>query len=1572
MPIRAEVEGLGTLEFPDGTAESVIQATVKRELGAKAPVVPQRPGLASQFLSSVQEGLAEIPRQAGRLVSGIFAPEVKDPFGIMSPETTRVTGQRIAQRRADIAQAGEDIAGLVKPSVPLPPPQGVTENLVRGAGQMVGQLPVYRGAGRLVGGTLAGSGLAARAPRIARAAGSVGAFTVPSALSEKPEIRSAAGQGIAFGAIESAPISPKAKAVLIPLMGYLTARAGGATHEEAAGGAGAFAVLGFAPKVHELLKRGMAREAATVVREQTGVDEGEFLPLMRGAQEQRTPAPGVSPPPVPPQRGYEQPGGPETFRATRGPRPPIPALTKVQVPTKSGAKLRTVFARPAPPAIEPQEPRPPQPIYTPLLTPGRRAAVPIPPTTPAWQLSGAPKVTSPQEAQAMIEAEVFPPEGPPVRQVFPERIGVPRSTVPPLIPAPIQRMAAATAAPQPRPRPAPPDVAQARAVQTARGQAQRQIVNEFIAPETQEQARRAALAAEEEGVSRAAPVSTVEEVPPVGAEPAPPQAPKPEPKVKEPWEMTKVEVEIFAPPSRMGDKSRRPADTAILREEMGTLLDYADDSNAVRGWLGKGGNSATDVSKFTPLVTRNKPLRVYRATDVEDAIYPGAYVTPSRAYAEGHGANVIKGPHKILEAEARPDELVPISPNEFFYAPHDVGAWHKSQVEAALKKGLPVPPEVLKDYPDLARPEPLELKPTPVASKPGAAKVGPEPKGYSPAVQEGLKAWAEGRAYVDGAGNYHLRPEAASPSHRPRGPIAPWNKEVKRAFPDTGAFHEAAQKFKPLKPTGTNGTTLGSGLGVLGEKPIETIKGAARGIGEAAKSALPEEGVAEYARRSRAGDYLYRQFTRAKLPESKKVYETLDRVNATAERLGRNEEHQVAEVQRRVKLTNKEAELVSDVIEGKAKSADPRVMEVVNAVREVQGQQNREAQELGRKGSLLVTEPSGARRPYRGIGATYVPRVIKPEIKKALARDITKFFDAVRREAGEKAGRKLDYRDLLDSKSPAYRYIKEVAEGTYNDFIESKKTSDVTKQALRAMSRRGVRGWQALQALGEVSLDDVRLARAGHLEYARRSFELPPEFMERNIFKLLEQTLTENRRRLEVIKALGQNTEKLEPFFNAIRKKNPDEYLNVKQMVETTTGAFQRGKPAKAGRELFSQLEYLTKIGLGTATAAQLGQPGISTAAKHGLNRNLRAIFRLATEPGLRKQARESWGVNPHSLAETYLGYEGKGILSEVTKRLNKVNGFAGVNRAWNILDATSETIKLRDMAQIARKGSIIPGRQRTARNWLAKRGFDPVKDFKANGEPIDAEKVADLAFRSARDGQLQHDPLREPLKSVDKDTRFLYVLKRFTWKQFHRIKDNVREEYETHPAAVAPYLLRLAAYGYIGGEIQIQAKHLLNQFLHSGWQAATGDEPDDIKWWKEHDEENLVYDLIDRWASAGTLGMVTDLMRPGKEGRWTPWQTWRNLAFGLLPAAVGEGWRLGELSTEIGRKPAQKEIAEHGETGAWIRKAGTATGRYVKREIPLSRMFEEPDKDKKADTPTRKSIRSRRSRRRRRSLAID
>lgn len=67
---------------------------------------------------------------------------------------------------------------------------------------------------------------------------------------------------------------------------------------------------------------------------------------------------------------------------------------------------------------------------------------------------------------------------------------------------------------------------------------------------------------------------------------------------------------------------------------------------------------------------------------------------------------------------------------------------------------------------------------------------------YSNAVKQAFQDWNSNRAYLDNGRNYRVRSEPATPTYRPRGKIASWNKEVKRLFPSCAEFHVAALQFK--------------------------------------------------------------------------------------------------------------------------------------------------------------------------------------------------------------------------------------------------------------------------------------------------------------------------------------------------------------------------------------------------------------------------------------------------------------------------------------------------------------------------------------------------------------------------------------------------------------------------------------------------------------------------------------------------------------------------------------------------------------------------------------------------------
>lgn len=186
--------------------------------------------------------------------------------------------------------------------------------------------------------------------------------------------------------------------------------------------------------------------------------------------------------------------------------------------------------------------------------------------------------------------------------------------------------------------------------------------------------------------------------------------PRPPAGYRPPWALTRAELAAWSPPTARGDRSRDAATLtpeARARGEWSALADYARSDGALREYLGPALAPA-----LAPAVRAGAPLAMYRSTDAEDVIWPGAYVALDRAYAERHGRQELRqAPWWVLRGEAGPDELCPVGAGEFWFAPRDLGAWHRAQVEAALAAGLPVPPAVLAEHPGLrfTREAPLDL-----------------------------------------------------------------------------------------------------------------------------------------------------------------------------------------------------------------------------------------------------------------------------------------------------------------------------------------------------------------------------------------------------------------------------------------------------------------------------------------------------------------------------------------------------------------------------------------------------------------------------------------------------------------------------------------------------------------------------------------------------------------------------------------------------------------------------------------------------------------------------------------------
>jgi len=155
MPIQAQVEGLGTLEFPDGTDPSIVQSTVKQQLAAKQGQQPQGGGamdtlknFGSAAVRPLVQGATALPLmaadagvEAGNLVNkGLSKMGVKTypEHQLQDPSKTRDELLDKYTRKPDskVGQLAEDAASML-----VSGPQSAEE---KAAAKIMGKAPTPR------------------------------------------------------------------------------------------------------------------------------------------------------------------------------------------------------------------------------------------------------------------------------------------------------------------------------------------------------------------------------------------------------------------------------------------------------------------------------------------------------------------------------------------------------------------------------------------------------------------------------------------------------------------------------------------------------------------------------------------------------------------------------------------------------------------------------------------------------------------------------------------------------------------------------------------------------------------------------------------------------------------------------------------------------------------------------------------------------------------------------------------------------------------------------------------------------------------------------------------------------------------------------------------------------------------------------------------------------------------------------------------------------------------------------------------------------------------------------------
>lgn len=437
----------------------------------------------------------------------------------------------------------------------------------------------------------------------------------------------------------------------------------------------------------------------------------------------------------------------------------------------------------------------------------------------------------------------------------------------------------------------------------------------------------------------------------------------------------------------------------------------------------------------------------------------------------------------------------------------------------------------------------------------------------------------------------------------------------------------------------------------------------------------------------------------------------------------------------------------------------------------------------------------------------YFPRMLKRDIAEKMYSDL----DRLTRSLGD-----LDnYSDVVIA-----RHLK--------------KTSSFTQEAIKSVEGKNLAA--KLKALNGFAKQE--LFQPARFEKARR-LELPSKFYETDVREVLPKYIDVMSRRAALAKVFGKEGEGFfgeQGILNKIHTADPVEGRVALQTMRQLTGVHEMmeglSPSARKFIEYYTAFQVGTKIALGRATLANLGQPAISFLPELGIWSTIRGGINLFN-PAHRKALRKT-GLIPENMLDAVVGYQPGGKLGRVADVLSRASGFTGVNRMLQYLAGSAIHDAIPRWHRLAQGTGF---RARLAQQRLA--------DFNiSHKKGLNPKQVDKAIFRYATDSQLQRNIMKDPLVFNDPRFRALFLFKRFGFKQFNYAKDMIWRELKR--GNTAP-LIRMAIAGFLGGEAMVWAANNIQSWL-SG-------EPVYRK------DDSMLGRAVTNFAMLGTLGMVGDMM---------------------------------------------------------------------------------------------------------------
>ena len=453
----------------------------------------------------------------------------------------------------------------------------------------------------------------------------------------------------------------------------------------------------------------------------------------------------------------------------------------------------------------------------------------------------------------------------------------------------------------------------------------------------------------------------------------------------------------------------------------------------------------------------------------------------------------------------------------------------------------------------------------------------------------------------------------------------------------------------------------------------------------------------------------------------------------------------------------------------------------------------------------------------------YFPHMVKADRMAKLANDVNTIIALDSAFEGDRISSLPNTSRLLAEKINQLQADGKLSKDTV-------KAIDHIKKQLKDISDSDVKMAEAFLRLRKET--QKTFTTVGWLEKSRK-IDLPPQFYEGDARIVLTKYLTDVAKRTEFAREFGAKGEKFDSTIGALTKMqekvidtNPTLAKQLGQEIELIDKIYKMGfnlsetdprfnwrDPwARKSAKILVDFEVATKIGLGYATIPNITQTLISTAVKAGYWNTIKGGVKLAIDKEYRKEVAKS-GLSNLSVFQMLMGLEpSDSWMGKAAHKLTKISGFQGINKVNQYLASAAGREYVTSLMNA--RNSKIKWRRDWAEQSLRDLNIDAKSQRNLNGKDwvkANQQQTLEAMYKFSRDAQLQRNVLKDPIFANDPRFRPLFLFKRFGYKQFNWMRENLSQEFTR--GNILP-IIRLGIGGMFGAQFVTWSKKVLNNIL--------------------------------------------------------------------------------------------------------------------------------------------------------------